>query len=88
MVRMLTFGNLKVWLFVQQLQQYGDDTPSSTILASGECICYFKFMEPTTIFLGEMIRDTATGAPKIFRSGDEAEAYAATYIEKRFQLQK
>jgi hypothetical protein len=87
-VRTLTYGNIQVWLFIMQLQQYESDDAGSQIGTIGECICFFKFKEPNTLFLGELIRDPETRTPKVFQSSEQTEAYAATYIEKRFQLQK
>ena len=84
MVRILTFGSIKIWLYIQQLYTYkGNDIINLT--AEHKYICFFKFTEPTFAIYGEQIVDE-NNFPKIFHSPEEAEQFAAAYLEERFHF--
>jgi hypothetical protein len=87
MIRLITFGNTKVWLFIQQLCRHSAGDIKNLDLTD-KYLCYFKFSEPTTISYGELICDPNSDAPLIFNSHIEAEKFAASFLDKRFQLKK
>jgi hypothetical protein len=85
MIRVLTYGNKKIWLFIQQLHQHtavGFVNPEPL----PKHLCYFKFSEPTVILFGELIRDPASGIPFVFDSSDEAEKFAESFLQKKYNL--
>jgi biotin carboxyl carrier protein len=45
MLKIITIGNVRVWLYVQQLLSYDGD--SNNIIEVSKYLCYFKFSEPT-----------------------------------------
>lgn len=85
MVRIITFGSLKIWLFIHQLHIYQNDDPKN-LAEQDKYICYFKFSEPTPIIYGELIRDVEGNQPIVFKTREEAEQYASDYLENRFHL--
>jgi hypothetical protein len=85
MVRIITFGNKKVWLFIEQLHTYNNGYEDN-LLDNEDYICYFKFSEPTLIIYGELIRETSSKQPMMFGSIEKAEEYASGYLQKRFNL--
>jgi hypothetical protein len=87
MIRILTYGSLKIWVFIQQLHAYNDENLKE-LPEVQEFICYFKFSEPTVIVYGELIREKESGLPLTFQTMEEAEHYASDYVAKRFQLRK
>ena len=87
MVRVITFGSLKVWLFIQQLHAYSKDDLKN-LPEIQEFICYFKFSEPTQIIYGELIRKPESKYPMLFNTIEEAEQYASDYLVKRFHFVK
>jgi hypothetical protein len=87
MIRIVTFGALKIWLFIQQTHSYQNGDVKN-LPEIQEFICYFKFSEPTVIVYGELIRENDSRHPKIFTSIEEAELYATGYLEKRFHFKK
>jgi hypothetical protein len=86
-IRIITFGSLKIWLFIQQLHIYKKDD-SKSITEVPEYLCYFKFSEPTVIVYGELMCDKDGAPPKLFGSIEEAEQFAFDYLQKRFHLKK
>jgi hypothetical protein len=84
MVRILTFGTITIWLYIQQLRVYKSNDIKG-LIEEPRCICYFKFAEPSFTILGELILDE-NNIPKIFRSAEEAEQFAREYIEKKFRF--
>lgn len=87
MIRVISFGSLKVWLYIQQIHMYNDEDLKN-LPEVREFLCYFKFAEPTIIVLGEIIREDEDVHPKVFRSIEEAEQFSVSYIEKRFHFKK
>jgi hypothetical protein len=83
MIRLITFGNTKVWLFIQQLHRH-TDREKENLLPVDKYLCYFKFSEPTVISLGEIIQDPNTNSPFVFSSPDKAEEYAISLLDKQF----
>jgi hypothetical protein len=87
MIRIINFGVLKIYLFIQQLHNYIGDNVNK-LNEVHEYICYFKFSEPTQIIYGELLRDVESKAPMTFNSLEEAESYASEYLQKRFHFRK
>ena len=85
MVRLLTFGDLKIWLFIQQLHAYPKEH-SQKLLQTEEFICYFKFSEPTMLVYGELICSSDNKQPMLFSTMEEAETFASEYLKQRFNL--
>jgi len=85
MVRVLTFGNLKIWLFIQQLTTYHNNN-SQRLLQTQEFICYFKFSEPTLFVYGELFRGTWNQQPMLFSSMEATEEFMSKYLSKRFHF--
>jgi hypothetical protein len=85
MIRIVTFGSEKVWLFIQELHRH-DDTDVKNLLPASKFLCYFKFSEPSVVVYGELMRDAATNIPMIFNSGEEAEKFAINYLQERFNF--
>lgn len=84
MVRILIFGSLRVWLYIQQLQVYKNNDIRN-LMGEPRYICYFKFTEPTFAIFGELLVDE-NNLSKIFKSADEAEQFAKVYLEKKFHF--
>jgi hypothetical protein len=87
MIRIITFGDLKIWLFIEQIHAYRDDDLVD-IHEMEEYLCYFKFSEPTVIVYGELIRENGNKAPKVFKSIEEAEQFSTEYLQSRFHFKK
>lgn len=83
MVRVLTFDDLKIWLFVQQLSSYNQNY-TNNLYPIQQYICYFKFSEPTIVVYGELIFRPENKQPMVFTTVEEAEQYAFEYLRKRF----
>jgi hypothetical protein len=83
MIRVLTFGNLKIWLFIQQLHFHMDNGVLNPIPLP-KYLCYFKFSEPTVMLLGEIVPDPNTGAPLVFESAEKAEKFAENFLRKKY----
>jgi hypothetical protein len=87
MIRIVTFGNEKVWLFIQELHQHNDKNKDlKNLVPSSKFLCYFKFTEPSVVVYGELIRDAETSIPLVFNSADEAEKFTFNYLRKRFNF--
>ena len=84
MVRILTFGSITMWLYIQQLRGYKSNNIIN-LFDEPRHICYFKFTEPSFAVFGELIMDD-NNIPKIFKSPEEAEQFARVYIEKKFRF--
>lgn len=84
MVRIITFGSKKIWLYFEQLHIYQDDD-DSFFSELEEYICYFKFSEPTPLIHGELIRGQ-NNIPIVFKSIEEAEEFATEYLQVRFHV--
>lgn len=84
MVRIVTFVNDKVWLFIQEL--HGHDEETKNLVPSSKFLCYFKFSEPSVMVYGELIRDPESKAPLVFGSSEAAESYATRYLRERFNF--
>jgi hypothetical protein len=84
MVRLITFGSLKVWIYLQQL--YENKPESKGVTDINKFICYFKFSEPTVMVYGELVMDEDYHLPAIFDSLEDAEKTAIRYIEKKYNF--
>jgi hypothetical protein len=85
MIRIVTFGNEKVWLFIQELHGH-DEKDKKNLVPSSKFLCYFKFTEPSVMVYGELIRDPETSVPLIFNSADETEKFVTNYLKRRFNF--
>jgi hypothetical protein len=85
MIRIVTFGSEKVWLFIQELHTH-NEVDVRNLLPSARFLCYFKFSEPSVMVYGELIRDAETSIPLIFDTSEEAERFAIDYLKKRFNF--
>lgn len=85
MIRIITFGNTKIWLFIQQLHQHNNGDLINPVPLN-KFICYFKFSEPTVILFGELMRNDETGIPFMFNSAEEAEKFAAEFLHKKYNF--
>jgi hypothetical protein len=84
MIRLITFGDTKVWLFIQQLYRHkSNDT--ANLIQENKYLCYYKFSEPTVVAFGELIQEAGSDLPKIFRSVDEAEKFSTAYLAEKFK---
>lgn len=83
MIRVVTFGPTKIWLFIQQLHRHDHDDNNNFVPAA-QYLCYYKFSEPTLMLFGELLREEHAGHPLLFASSDEAEKYATDFLRKKY----
>ncbi len=76
----ITINKISIWLTIDQLRMYSTDR--SIIENKKEYLCYFKYSEPTQIFLGELLRDVDK-RPMLFESVDIARDYAIKELTNR-----
>ena len=80
-IRTIEVGGRTIWLSIDQLRVYSQDT--NMIDIEEEFLCYFKLTEPTPLIYGELFRDE-NGKPLLFDTVDNALSYAKRELKKRW----
>jgi hypothetical protein len=81
-IKNITINNNSVWITIDQLRVYSADR--IRIESREEYLCYFKLSEPTSMIIGELLKDESN-IPKLFNSVDNAFVYAKSELEKRLK---
>jgi hypothetical protein len=78
----ITINNNSVWITIDQLRVYSADR--IRIESREEYLCYFKLSEPTSMIIGELLKDESN-IPRLFNSVENAFVYAKSELEKRLK---
>lgn len=81
-IKNIPINNISVWITIDQLRVYSADR--MRIESQKEFLCYFKLSEPTSMIIGELLKDESN-LPKLFNSVENALVYAKSELEKRLK---
>lgn len=77
-------GEFTVWFVIDNIRYY--DSSRNIIEKEDEFICFFKFKEPTFLFLGELLKNP-NGEIAVFKTANNALNAGLNYVKSKFNLQ-